>query len=508
MTVDDVRIHKALADAGVASRRAAEQLVAAGRVTVNGQVAVIGQRVSPSTDQLAVDGRVIGERPRAAYLAMHKPVGVTSTVMDRHADRTVIDILPPELRARVGRVYPVGRLDRDSEGLLLLTNDGDWAQRVLHPSHGVEREYAAGVRVALLPEQVGALLRGVPLEEGLARVTSIRRQSDTESRRLGTVVDGGARRSDHLAWYRVVLTQGWKRQVRRMFLEVGSSVERLVRVRIGAVRLGDLTPGATRELSAAERDRLASGGGTGRAGTRTEAQVPERGATRRPLVVAIDGPGSSGKSTVGAGAAARLGYRFCDTGVLYRGLAWLAADRGVGEGDADGLVALIPSLRLIDDGSGRISRLVVAGVDVTDALHDAAVDRIVSAVARVPEVRAALLQLQRDTARGSAATGIIMAGRDIGSAVLPDADLKLYLDVSLDERALRRARQRGLAPESAGARQIRDDLARRDAVDSSRAASPLVVPPDAVVIVTDGQTLEHTVGQVVARIRAAEAAGT
>ena len=225
-------------------------------------------------------------------------------------------------------------------------------------------------------------------------------------------------------------------------------------------------------------------------------------------MVTIDGPGSSGKSTVGAGAAARLGYRFCDTGVLYRGLAWLAADQGVEPDDVAGLVGLIPALELVDDGDGRISRLLVHGTDVTDSLHAAEVDRIVSAVAQVPEVRAALLRTQRDISRAHAHSGIILAGRDIGSVVLPDADLKLYLQVSLEERARRRAAQRGFKPGSSGERHIREELARRDATDSSRAAAPLVVPDGAITIDTDGHSLDHTISQVVARIRAAEAAGT
>ena len=278
-------------------------------------------------------------------------------------------------------------------------------------------------------------------------------------------------------------------------------------MRIGAVRLGELAPGELRELSAQERDRLASDLGAGRAARASGGATQPRGATRRPLTVAIDGPGSSGKSTVGAGAAARLGYRFCDTGVLYRGLAWLAADRGVDPAEPASLVRLIPAMELVDDGTGRISRLVVDDVDVTDSLHAAEVDRIVSAVARVPEVRGALLRVQRDIARANGRTGIILAGRDIGSVVLPDADLKLYLHVSLDERARRRAEQRGLKPGSAEARYIREELHRRDAIDSSREAAPLVVPEDAVTITTDGHTLDHTITQVVALIRAREAAG-
>ncbi len=504
---DDVRIQKALADAGVASRRSAEALVEAGRVTVNGLPAVVGQRVSVGIDRLAVDGRPVGARPRPLYLALHKPSGVTSTVADRHARHTVIDLIPRETRERAGRVYPVGRLDRDSEGLLLMTNDGDWAQRVLHPSHGVEREYAACARDALTRDQVARLQRGVPLEEGLARVVSIRLQTGIETRRLTGGVPGPVGSGDRSIWYRVVLTQGWKRQIRRMFAEVGTPIERLVRVRIGMVRLGELAPGEVRELTGQERDRLGpeprdpdSEGGPA-------ASAVPRGATRRPLVVAIDGPGSSGKTTVGAGAAGRLGYRFCDTGVLYRGLAWLAAEEGVAPDDVAGLVGLIPALELVDDGHGRVRRMLVLGVDVTDSLHGPAVDRIVSAVARVPAVRGALLQVQRDVARAQAPGGVILVGRDIGSVVLPDADLKLYLDVSLDERARRRAEQRGIGPGSAGARQIRDELQQRDAIDSSREAAPLVVPSDAVIINTDGHSLDQSISQVVALIRATEAAG-
>ncbi len=162
--------------------------------------------------------------------------------------------------------------------------------------------------------------------------------------------------------------------------------------------------------------------------------------------------------------------------MLYRGLAWLAADKGVDPADVTSLVALVPTLELVDDGDGRISQLMVHGTDVTDSLHAAAVDRIVSAVARVPEVRGALLHVQRDIARAHAHTGVILAGRDVGSVVLPDADLKLYLQVSLDERARRRSDQRGFKAGSAGARQVREELARRDAIDSSREAAPLVIP--------------------------------
>jgi len=188
------------------------------------------------------------------HLALHKPAGVTSTVRDRHAERTVVDLVPREIAAAAGRLYPVGRLDQDSEGLLLLTNDGAWADQVLHPRHGVEREYAIGVAAPLSPDQRHALSEGIALEEGSAVVEHLRPATLVETRRLEGLLVPPPRR---LVWYRGTLRQGWKRQLRRMFAAVGAPVERLVRVRIGTVRLDDLRSGCVRELSAADARRLA-----------------------------------------------------------------------------------------------------------------------------------------------------------------------------------------------------------------------------------------------------------
>lgn len=221
------------------------------------------------------------------------------------------------------------------------------------------------------------------------------------------------------------------------------------------------------------------------------------------LRVAIDGPGSSGKSSVGAAAATRLGYRFLDTGVLYRALTWLCVREGIDPEDQERLVALVPSLELVPDELGRLRRVRVEGVDVTDELHAPDVDRHVSAVSRQPGVRAALLRLQRDLA---AAGRIIVAGRDIGTVVLPDAELKLYLEVSLEERARRRTAERDLDPASPEARAILDDLRRRDHLDSSRAVAPLRVPEDAVIIRSDDRAFDGTVQEVMRVIRAREAA--
>jgi len=248
------RISKVLAAAGVASRRGADELVAAGRVTVDGRPAALGERVDPETQRVEVDGRAIGAAPEhRLYIAVHKPAGVASTVKDRHAERTVVDLVPREL-ARGARLYPVGRLDLDSEGLILLTNDGDWAEHVLHPRYGVEREYAVGLSRMLTRDQAEALEAGVQLEEGIATVRGLRSQTNTEDRRLADLIVPPAA---DLVWVRVTIHQGWKRQLRRMFGQVGAPVRRLVRVRIGTLRLDPLACGDVRPLSAAEARRLA-----------------------------------------------------------------------------------------------------------------------------------------------------------------------------------------------------------------------------------------------------------
>src|SRR5439155_26967468 len=143
------RLETVLAAAGIASRRGSEELIAAGRVTVDGRRAVIGEQVA-ETAEIEVDGRAI-LRPSGTgtYLVLHKPAGVTSTVRDRHAARTVLDLVPPSMRPAGGRLFPVGRLDQDSEGLLVLTDDGSWAERILHPRFGIEREYALGLHADL-----------------------------------------------------------------------------------------------------------------------------------------------------------------------------------------------------------------------------------------------------------------------------------------------------------------------------------------------------------------------
>ena len=231
--------------------------------------------------------------------------------------------------------------------------------------------------------------------------------------------------------------------------------------------------------------------------------MPDLSSRPRPtLVVALDGPGSSGKSSVGAAAARELGYRFFDSGLLYRAITWLALDRQVGSHDAEALVRLVDEIELALDDTGRLSRVLSDGRDVTDAVRGPEVDANVSAISAVPEVRTALLERQRVLAGDG---GIVMAGRDIGTVVLPDADLKLFLDASVEERARRRTEERDLDPDGPEAGHVLTSLRERDRLDTGRAVAPLRPASDARILLTDGNEFDETVDLVVGAILDAEA---
>ena len=234
--------------------------------------------------------------------------------------------------------------------------------------------------------------------------------------------------------------------------------------------------------------------------TRSRAKASK---AERRIVVALDGPASSGKSSVGAAAAGRLGLRFVDTGLLYRALTAAALREGVATDDAERLVGLADRVTLADDGSGRLTRVLVDGTDTTDEARGPEVDAAVSSVSRIGDVRAALLPRQRALAEGG---GIVVAGRDIGTVVLPDADLKLFLDASVEERAARRIGERGLDPAGDEAEAVREQLRVRDDLDRNRAVAPLRAADDAVIIETDGNPFERTVDIVEAAIHNVEAA--
>ena len=220
------------------------------------------------------------------------------------------------------------------------------------------------------------------------------------------------------------------------------------------------------------------------------------------LVVALDGPGSSGKSSVGAAAALEVGYRFCDTGLLYRAVTWLALARDLSPSFPHAVHGLVDEVELAPDDVGRLSHVLVDGVDHTADVRGPAVDAAVSTISAIPELRLALLDRQRALAADG---GIVMAGRDIGTVVLPDADLKIFLDASVEERARRRTKERGLDAKGDEAAAILEALRRRDELDSTRAVAPLRPANDARIISTDGNRFEDTVDAVVNAIRDAEA---
>jgi 23S rRNA pseudouridine2605 synthase len=230
---DGVRVQRVLALAGVASRRAAEDLIRQGRVTVDGRPAEIGQRVGPG-QEVAVDGRPVHREEIRTYL-FHKPAGVVSTVRDPQGRPTVVQAVPRDVR-----VYPVGRLDYETTGALLLTNDGELAHRLMHPRSGVPKVYEALVQGRVGPEALRRLREGVELEDGRtlpARVEVLDRQRDA-------------------TLLRIEITEGRNRQVRRMAAAVGHPVRRLARVRYDGIDLGDLGPGEWRELRPEELARL------------------------------------------------------------------------------------------------------------------------------------------------------------------------------------------------------------------------------------------------------------
>jgi cytidylate kinase len=237
------------------------------------------------------------------------------------------------------------------------------------------------------------------------------------------------------------------------------------------------------------------------ASSTTDTPLAQGEAAAPRIIVALDGPASSGKSSVGAAAAGRLGLRFVDTGLVYRAVTAIALRDRIATSDAERLVPLVDRISLADDGTGRLTRVLLDGVDATDEVHSPDVDASVSTVSRLAPVRSALLARQRSLA---ATGGIIVAGRDIGTVVLPDADLKLFLEASLEARSARRIAERGLDPEGASAAVVRAQLRRRDEQDRTREVAPLRVADDAVVIKTDGVSFDGTVDLVVEAIREAE----
>lgn len=225
------RLQKVLAATGWGSRRSCEELIAAGRVTVNGEIAALGRRVDAESDLIEVDGAPVGVKPGLVYYLLNKPTGVVTTAKDTHGRTTVVELVPAE-----PRVFPVGRLDVDTEGLLMLTNDGELTHRITHPSHGVEKEYLVHVRGRVTPGGLRRLRDGIDLEDGMTA------PAEASQPTPGVI--------------RLTIHEGRNRQVRRMCDAIGHPVLRLVRTRIGPIADRSLRPGDWRELSTGERRAL------------------------------------------------------------------------------------------------------------------------------------------------------------------------------------------------------------------------------------------------------------
>ncbi|MBN2043970.1 MAG: rRNA pseudouridine synthase [Anaerolineales bacterium] len=230
------RVQKILANAGLGSRRFCEKYIEAGRVTVNGQVIKLGAKADPAKDQIKLDGKEINPLPDYVYIALYKPRGILSSTKTEHGRKSVLDIVPvPE------RVFPVGRLDIESEGLMLLTNDGELANLLTHPRYGHEKEYK--ILIARHPDedQLAAWRRGVVLEDGY--------RSQPAFVQIDKLQGKGA-------WLKVVMKEGRKRQIRETAAQLGLPIVKLIRIRIGSLKLGGLRPGQFRPLTPAEVRQL------------------------------------------------------------------------------------------------------------------------------------------------------------------------------------------------------------------------------------------------------------
>lgn len=260
----DTRLQKMLADCGVASRRKAEEMIQAGLVTVNGETAHIGDKVDPRRDRVAVKGRPVQPRSKNVYIMLHKPRGYITTMSDEMGRRCVAELVKeiPE------RIYPVGRLDRDSEGLLLMTNDGAFANKIVHPSMHVPKVYRVTIRPSITEDQLTQMSVGMEIDGEKTLPASVR----VLEQQQGRVV------------LEIVLQQGRNRQIRKMCEQLGLEVARLKRIAMGPVKLGMLQPGQYRELTKEEiKGLLASARAHARRGTPVEPPPKGPRPTHKPV---------------------------------------------------------------------------------------------------------------------------------------------------------------------------------------------------------------------------------
>lgn len=490
------RLQKLLARAGYGSRRSAEALIVEGRVRVDGRIAILGERADPEISVIVVDETTLATSYDTSEVwVLHKPAGYVVSAADERGLPSVYSLLPetpPSLRY-------VGRLDVDTAGLLLLSTDGELVHRLSHPRYEVWKTYEAEVRGHLDEDALRRLRDGVELEDGMTAPARVERL-----------------RSGPRALVRLELREGRKREVRRMLAAVGTPVLALKRTKVGTVRLDGLPVGQARRLTAEEAASLRELVGLpreapaeraaavdAREGPSLSSSAPFGSAAPagRDAIstdslarsIAIDGATASGKSVVGRSLAEHLGVGFVDTGLMYRACTLAVLERGIDPEDEAAVSALVRGLNLdLRWPDPAQPRAILDGEDVTPRLRDPEIERAVSLISRIPEVRDDLVNRQRGLA---ARSPIVMAGRDIGTRVLTEARTKVFLEASTEVRARRRLGEELDSGRNTTFERVLDETRRRDEMDSTgkRAIKREQAAADAIIIDTDMLGIDEVV---------------
>ncbi len=451
-----MRLNKYLASCGVASRRNSEKLICSGRVSVNGRLVTdLSTRVDEVEDEVKVDGELVKPTTKKLYVLLHKPKGYVTTVTDPYNRPTVMDLVKIDVR-----LYPVGRLDVDTEGALLLTNDGELTHRLLHPKYKIKKRYVVQVQRPVAENDINKLEHGIVLEDGVTAPCEIAYHKNSDA---GNVVE-------------IVLHEGRKRQIKRMFSALGYEVEELRRIAFGPLILDDLPAGKWRYLKEEETEKLRADKG---------------------MVIAIDGVAASGKSTTAKRVARALRYLYLDSGALYRAVTLEVVQKEIDPRDRERVASLAADvdIQLIQDGER--TKVLLNGVDVSEKIRSTEVTQNIGPVAANQGVREAMVRKQRTFAeRGS----VVADGRDIGTVVFPNADLKFFFTASLEERAKRRARELDAMRIKTSQRQLKGQLKKRDEDDSSRQYGPLAKAEDAIEVDTSFLTIDEQVAIVLKEV--------
>lgn len=461
-----MRLNRFISASGFASRRSGEVYIREGRVRVNGEVVTDPARaVVPDHDDVTVDGSQLEIKQEKRHYVLNKPTGVIVSMADTHGRATVQYLLGKETKG----VFPVGRLDADTSGVLLFTDDGDLTHRLTHPSFGVEKVYRAGVHGRVTEEDTRRMEKGLMLDDGPAASAVMRILKSSNDTSL----------------VEIIIHQGRKHQVRRMLAAIGHPVITLDRRSFGGITGKGLPVGSYRQLTSKEVERL----------KKLSAKSQKQ---RSKPIVAIDGPVGAGKSTTARKVAEKLGFMFVDSGAMYRAVTLDVLNHGVNPEDEIGVgrIAASSRVKLVNPEKGQ--RTFLNGKDVTDRIRDRDVTAAVSAVSAQRSVRERMTRLQREIGRKS---GVVMEGRDIGTVVFPDADYKIFLDAAIETRAQRRYEELVARGVKVSLEELIEEIKERDRANMERELAPLKKAPDAVLIDTTNMTFDEQVAAIVSLVR-------